>query len=73
MADDSRDISVPSVVAIVRSDNKRTALEEMLEAAHFFDTLEAVRAASGKAKEDFLVVMKPNFMMTIRIEDPPVV
>ena len=73
MAVDSRDISVPSVVAIVRNDNKLAALEEMLEAAHFFDTLKVVRAASGKAKEDFLVVMKPNFMMTIRIEDPPVV
>ena len=70
---DPRDIDVPSVVASIKDPDKYTAFDTMLEAAHFFDTLEAIRTRSGKSKEEFLIVIKPNFMMTIRIENPLVV
>ena len=72
-AEDVRDLDVPSVVAIVKNEDKLAAFDEMLETGSFFETLEAVRAKSGKDKADFLIAMKPNFMMTIRIEDPPLV
>ena len=70
---DPRDVEVPSVVASIKDPDKYTAFDTMLEASHFFDTLEAIRTRSGKNKKEFLIVIKPNFMMTIRIENPPVV
>ena len=70
---DPRDVEVPSVVASIKDPDKYTAFDTMLEVTHFFDTLEAIRTRSGKSKEEFLIVIKPNFMMTIRIENPPVV
>ena len=70
---DPRDVEVPSVVASIKDPDKYTAFDTMLEVTHFFDTLEAIRTRSGKSKEKFLIVIKPNFMMTIRIENPPVV
>ncbi|MCZ6691311.1 MAG: DUF362 domain-containing protein [Planctomycetota bacterium] len=73
MAEDVRDLNLPSVVAVVRNPDKLEAFDEMLEVGQFFETVEAVRRKSGKSKEDFLIALKPNFMMTIRIEDPPVV
>lgn len=45
----------------------------MLEEARFFEILESCRAASGKAPEDFLIVIKPNFMMGVKVEKPPLV
>lgn len=73
MSDDARDLDVPNVVAVIKNRDKHAAFDAMLERAHFFETLEAVHAKSGKSKEDFLIALKPNFMMTIRIEDPPLV
>ena len=70
---DVRDIDVPSIVAAVVNPDKYGAFDQMIEQSRFFETLEAVRAQSGKAKDDFLIAMKPNFMMTIKIEDPPLV
>ena len=70
---DVRDLDVPSIVSVVEDPDKFAALDRMLEESHFFETLEAVREKSDKSKEDFLIVLKPNFMMTIRIEDPPLV
>jgi uncharacterized protein (DUF362 family) len=73
--EDPRDLAadIPSVVAAVRDTDKFAAFDAMLEQAHFFDTLEAVRAKAGKPKEAFRIALKPNFMMAIRVEDPPVV
>ena len=55
---EAREVDVPSVVAAVKDADKLAAFDRMLEEAHFFDTLEAVRAKSGKSKEDFLIVLK---------------
>ena len=71
--EDARELDVPSTVAAIKEQDKFAALDRMLQEAHFFETLEAVRARSGKNKEEFLIVMKPNFMMAIRVEDPPLV
>ena len=70
---DVRDLDVPSVVAAVHDSDKFSALDSMLEQSHFWATLEAEREKSGKSAGEFLVVMKPNFMMTIKVEDPPLV
>ena len=70
---DVRNLEVPSVVAAIRDSDKLAALERMIQDAHFFETLEAVRSKTGKSKHDFLIVMKPNFMMAIKVEDPPLV
>jgi uncharacterized protein (DUF362 family) len=70
---DVRDLDVPSVVAAVHDSDKFSALDSMLEQSHFWATLEAEREKSGKSSGEFLVVMKPNFMMTIKVEDPPLV
>ena len=70
---DVRDLDVPSVVAAVHDTDKFAAFEGMLDQSHFWDTLEAVRSRSGKPASEFLVVLKPNFMMTIKVEDPPLV
>ncbi len=73
MSSDVRDLEVPSVVAAINDPDKDTAFDGMLEQSLFWETLEAVRSRSGKSPGDFLVVLKPNFMMTIKIEDPPLV
>ncbi len=43
---DPRDLAadIPSVVVAVKDTDKFAAFDAMLEQAHFFDTLEAVRA-----------------------------
>ena len=70
---DVRDIDVPSVVAAVRNTDKFAAFDGMLEQSHFWETLEVERSRSGKSAGEFLVALKPNFMMTIKVEDPPLV
>ncbi|MFP6767025.1 MAG: hypothetical protein VB859_02570, partial [Planctomycetaceae bacterium] len=65
MSTDVRDLDVPSVVAAINDPDKDTAFDGMLEQSLFWETLEAVRSRSGKSPGDFLVVLKPNFMMTI--------
>ena len=71
--EDVRDLDLPSVVAAIRDPDKNTAFDAMLKQGLFFETLEAVREKSGKSREEFLVVLKPNFMMTTKVEDPPLV
>jgi len=56
-------------VACMKDDEKLSALEKVLEATHFFEIVEGKWRASGKKKEDFLMVIKSNFMMTYNRED----
>ena len=67
------DLDLPSIVAVIRDPDKLVAFDRMLEESLFFETLEAVREMSGKSHPEFLVVLKPNFMMAIKVEDPPLV
>jgi uncharacterized protein (DUF362 family) len=57
-------------VASIKGSDKFRALDEVLEATDFFGTLEAARARSGKSKEAFAVVVKPNFMFMYSTKDP---
>ncbi len=49
-------------VASVRGEDRLRALDRVLESTGFDDLLEAKLASSGKRREAFLVVIKPNFM-----------
>ena len=62
-----------SIVASVHQPDARQALDEMLKEARFFEVLEEHRAAGGKDHGEFLIAIKPNFMMAVRVEDPPLV
>ena len=76
---DPRDIDLPNIVSVVEgpkageTDDKFTLLDRMLEESGFFDVLEASRAESGKPASEFQIALKPNFMMAIRVEEPPLV
>ena len=52
---------VARVVAIKDSD-KFTALRSVLEGTDFFPRLDRAQEGSGKKKEDFAIIVKPNFM-----------
>lgn len=49
-------------VAVMRNEDKFEALEAALQVTAFDQVLEQARARSGKAKTDFAIVIKPNFM-----------
>jgi uncharacterized protein (DUF362 family) len=57
-------------VATHKGDSKLVLLEETLRLAGFFDHLKASYKSSGKKKQDFSVVIKPNMMMFSHKEDP---
>ena len=56
-------------VACIKDDDKFKALERVLEATRFFEVLDGRWRNSGKEKEDFLIAIKSNFMMTYNRED----
>jgi len=51
-------------VACIYDEDKFRALDQVLEKTGFYDILERKWMGSGKKKEDFLIAVKPNFMMT---------
>ncbi len=51
-------------VACICDENKFKALDRVLGETDFYDILERKWKNSGKEKEDFLIAVKPNFMMT---------
>jgi len=57
-------------VAAVKGSDKFKALDEVLEATDFFGKLDAACAQSGKSKETFAVIVKPNFMFMYSTKDP---
>ncbi|MGC4121619.1 MAG: DUF362 domain-containing protein [Myxococcales bacterium] len=57
-------------VAAIRDDDKLRALDAALDRSGFDATLEAAWAASGKARADFAVALKPNFMFAYSRHDP---
>lgn len=54
--------SGPTTVAAIRGNDKFDCLDQVLAQTNFFDVLEKRIAASGKARDAFSVVIKPNFM-----------
>ena len=57
------------VVASVRHDDAKAALETALADGLFWKTLEDVRVLSGKDRADLSIVIKPNFMFAYNKRD----
>jgi uncharacterized protein (DUF362 family) len=59
---DIKEHTGPTVVSVKKGEDKFKLLDEVLEEAKFFEVLEKKYDESGKTKEDYKVVIKPNFM-----------
>jgi len=59
-----------TTVACIRGDDKFAALDRVLDETGFEDVLEHRLAESGKARDEFSVVIKPNFMFAYSRHDP---
>jgi uncharacterized protein (DUF362 family) len=58
-----------TTVSIVKGEDKFKALDHVLQEAQFYNVLEKYRNELELEKEDFKVVIKPNFMMTYHKND----
>ncbi len=56
-------------VAAIKDPDKFKALDRVLEATAFFQKLDGTWQKSGKKKEDFFIVVKPNFMFMYNTQD----
>jgi uncharacterized protein (DUF362 family) len=56
-------------VAAIRDSDKFNALRAVLEATEFFHKLDKACESSGKSKEDFAIIVKPNFMFMYSAKD----
>jgi uncharacterized protein (DUF362 family) len=57
-------------VAAIRDSDKFNAMKSVLEATEFFPKLDKACESSGKSKEDFAIIVKPNFMFMYSTKDP---
>ncbi len=57
-------------VAAIRDSDKFNALKSVLEATEFFGKLDGAWKQSGKGKENFAIIVKPNFMFMYSAKDP---
>ena len=57
-------------VAAIKDNDKFKALDRVLEATDFFGKLDTARDQSGKGKETFSIIVKPNFMFMYSVKDP---
>ena len=58
------------IVASIKNDqDKFAALDEVLEQTKFYELVQERLAATGKAKADFSIVIKPNFMFAYNKRD----
>lgn len=57
-------------VVAIRDDDKLRALDAALAQSGFDATLDAALVASGKARSDFLIALKPSFMFAYSKHDP---
>ena len=57
-------------VAAIRDPDKFKALRGVLEATEFFKKLDKACENSAKSKEDFAIIVKPNFMFMYSTKDP---
>ena len=56
-------------VAAIRDKDKFNALKGVLEVTDFFHSLDKACESSGKSKEDFAIIVKPNFMFMYSTKD----
>jgi uncharacterized protein (DUF362 family) len=57
-------------VAAIRDSDKFNAMKSVLEATEFFHKLDKACESSGKSKESFAIIVKPNFMFMYSTKDP---
>ena len=57
------------IVAAIKNHDKFKALDKVIELTGFFSKLEAKRKDLGKNKEDFSIIIKPNFMFMYSLKD----
>lgn len=57
-------------VAAIKNENKFRALDEVLSQTGFFAKLEQAQQVSHKSKEEFAIIVKPNFMFMYSLNDP---
>jgi uncharacterized protein (DUF362 family) len=57
-------------VVAVKDPDKFLAMDKVIEKTGFFDTLNTSRKRSGKDKNEFSVIIKPNFMFMYSLKDP---
>ena len=57
-------------VAAIGDNDKFNALKSVLDVTEFFHKLDKVCESSGKSKEDFAIIVKPNFMFMYSTKDP---
>ena len=58
-----------ATVASIKDPDKFKALDKVLEATGFLRNLDAAWQKSGKKKEDFFILVKPNFMFMYSTKD----
>lgn len=58
-----------ATVAAIRDTNRFKALDEVLKRTAFFELINGAWEASGKTKQDFAVLIKPNFMFAYNKAD----
>jgi len=58
-----------ATVASIKDPDKFKALDKVLEATGFFQKLDAAWQKSGKSKEGFFIMVKPNFMFMYSTKD----
>jgi len=56
-------------VAAIKDSDKFKALKSVLETTNFFQKLDKACESSGKSKEDFAIIVKPNFMFMYSTKD----
>ena len=66
---DSSPADEEKVRDIYNSPEKFEVLDEAMEESGFFGVLEKVFALSGKSREDFSIIIKPNFMFFYSMKD----
>ncbi|NUO08937.1 MAG: DUF362 domain-containing protein [Candidatus Brocadia sp.] len=69
---DAWDGSAPDeekVLSVYNSMEKFTVLDRAIEESGFYQTLENAFAHSGKNREDFSIIIKPNFMFFYSLKD----
>ena len=62
----------PTRVVVIKDEDKFLAMDHVIEQTNFFRVVKIIWERSNKAKEEFLIAIKPNLMMayTTPAKDP---
>ncbi|MCP4370259.1 MAG: hypothetical protein GY797_19415 [Deltaproteobacteria bacterium] len=62
-------MSENNIIVVKEGDNKLEILDRAVEEAGFYDCLENSFEKSGKKREEFIIAVKPNFMVLTSATD----